>query len=108
MRDSQVVKLQTARLLFQEFLQRCGHHFPILFGMVARLDSRIVVLNQRDAGPISIARQLNGHSVVVFRFIRQSREWAEVGVSKWSSRLELKDHTLDGYGSLGDQILVYM
>ncbi|MGC2195017.1 MAG: hypothetical protein WA628_10115, partial [Terriglobales bacterium] len=55
----------TQGLLFQELLEGSEHRFPILFGMIACLFGRIIVLGQREQGLIALPRQLNGYGVIV-------------------------------------------
>jgi hypothetical protein len=64
-----LLRTSTAGLLLQKLLQGSEHHPPIQFRMIAGLLSGIIILSQRDAGSISLARQLNSHGVVAFRFI---------------------------------------
>lgn len=82
--------LPRLRLLFHELFQSGEHHFPILFGVFARLFAWIVVLRERDAGPLALAGQFNGDGVIVFRLVRESREWAEMTVLQYVSRRELR------------------
>ena len=82
-----MLPLARAGLVLQECLEGREHHRPILFGMLACLSVRIIVLCQRDAGLIALARQINGHGMIAFGRIREPREWAEMTVLQGLFRL---------------------
>jgi len=56
-----------ATLSFQQALQGCEHHFPVLLGLLSRLLIWIVVLTQRGASVTSFLSQFDGNRGIVLR-----------------------------------------
>jgi hypothetical protein len=54
------------KLLFQKFLQRGKHDFPVLFGMLLLLFGFVIVLLEQDGSCCFITYKLNCDGVIVF------------------------------------------